>query len=281
MKNIERWVDKGLIDENLAQVLRDDIKEQTQKQNRLYFQIILYTIGVILIAAGVITFVSGNDWIIKLFNKIPLLKEILLLIVTVLSFWGGYNLKFIKQKYFKLADALIYLSNLLIGANYALLGQIYNWNSNALVGYLWLLSIIPFAYIFKSNAINRVCLVLFIFSFYSFYDELNLDKIEAWTVIIPLSLSGILYGIANFPKIRDKFSSFSLDYKMTSVFFAFFTLLVLTFSVNPSYNIAHPCYILPAVLYCLMSLYNYFKGSREDKLLSKETIFFHFLLLFL
>ena len=48
MKNIERWVDKGLIDENLAQVLRDDIKEQTQKQNRLYFQIILYTIGVIL-----------------------------------------------------------------------------------------------------------------------------------------------------------------------------------------------------------------------------------------
>ena len=68
MKDIERWLKKGLIDEKLAEILNTDLKEEVEKKQKFTTQIVLYTIGVILLGTGVITFVAGNDWILELLS---------------------------------------------------------------------------------------------------------------------------------------------------------------------------------------------------------------------
>ena len=110
MKNIKRWVDKNLIDENLASILENELKEENEKKAKFLTQITLYTIGVIFIATGVICFVAGNDWIIELFNKFPLFQTTALLLISIFSLFTGWKLKYDKQNFQRLGGALIFLS---------------------------------------------------------------------------------------------------------------------------------------------------------------------------
>ena len=41
MKDIERWLKKGLIDENLAEILNTDLKEEAEKKQKFTTQIVL------------------------------------------------------------------------------------------------------------------------------------------------------------------------------------------------------------------------------------------------
>ena len=93
MKDIERWLKKGLIDENLAEILNTDLKEEAEKKQKFTTQIVLYTIGVILLGTGVITFVAGNDWILELLQSIPVLQIIILFICAAASLLGGWKFK--------------------------------------------------------------------------------------------------------------------------------------------------------------------------------------------
>ena len=43
MKDIERWLKKGLIDEKLAEILNTDLKEEAEKKQKFTTQIVLYT----------------------------------------------------------------------------------------------------------------------------------------------------------------------------------------------------------------------------------------------
>lgn len=97
MKDIERWLKKGLIDEKLAEILNTDLKEEAEKKQKFTTQIVLYTIGVILLGTGVITFVAGNDWILELLQSIPVLQIIIHLSVQLLRFLEGGNWD-LKQK---------------------------------------------------------------------------------------------------------------------------------------------------------------------------------------
>lgn len=95
MKDIERWLKNGLIDENLAQILNADLKKEAEKRQKLTTQIVLYTIGVILLGTGVITFVAGNDWILELLQSIPVLQILILLSAQrpLLLEGGNWDLK--------------------------------------------------------------------------------------------------------------------------------------------------------------------------------------------
>ena len=115
MKDIERWLKKGLIDEKLAEILNTDLKEEVEKKQKFTTQIVLYTIGVILLGTGVITFVAGNDWILELLQSIPVLQIIILFICAAASLLGGWKLGFETKKFPRLGGALIFLSTLLIG----------------------------------------------------------------------------------------------------------------------------------------------------------------------
>lgn len=274
MKNIERWLKNGLIDENLAQILCADLKKEAERKQKLTMQVVLYTIGVILLGTGVITFVAGNDWLLKLLKSVPVLQILILFICAAASLLGGWKLGYETKKFPRLGNALIFLSTLLIGACYIQIGQTYNWSTNtAEILLLWFLSIFPLAFLFKSKSINWLSIILFVTAFPYFYNEWRYDTAEVWTIFMPFSLFGILYTFANIPAIKEKFNEFSMSYKLVAILPLFFTLLILIFSVESSYNMVNSHYIIVPIAITVFSFINYYFEKNHDYLIKLETAF--------
>lgn len=281
MKQIERWVEKGYIDESLAKVLELDIKEENEKKRKITTQIVLYTIGVILLGTGVVTFVASNNWILELLEKTPLLQILILLVLSILSLWTGWKIGYNKQNFPRLGGALVFLSTLLIGAAYIQMGQTYNWSTNASsVLALWFISIFPLAFIFKSKPVNWLSIIVFVITFPYFYYDWKYDTTEVWTIFMPFVLFGILYTFANIPFIQKKFCNFSISYKLTSLIPAFFTFLILIFSVEDSYRMLNIHYLAIPVILILINIWSYLADKGEDNLKKSETIFIISVMLF-
>ena len=99
MKNIERWLEKGYINQELAEVLNNDLKQEQEKVCKTAMLCVLYTIGALLIGSGVVAFVASNDWILDLLTQTPILKVLILLILAVSSLVGGYQIGINKQNF--------------------------------------------------------------------------------------------------------------------------------------------------------------------------------------
>ena len=273
-KKIIFWCKQGIIDENTANLLLDDIKQDSAKRRKIQLNILIYTISVILIGLGVITFVSANYWIIELLNRTKILKIILLLGVTLSTFWGGFELAYVRKNFPRLGNALIFLSTLLIGGTYALIGQVYHTNANSSsLMFIWLISILPVAYLFKSKAVNIISIVLLILGIVFYYMELAIDKSLIWTIFIPILCGMILYTVGNIPIVLKKYNDFSLMYKVVGMLPIFITLLILTCISESSYHITSPYYILPIVVLILLNFLNIIINKSNDFLLKIETIF--------
>ena len=237
-------------------------------------QIVLYTIGVILLGTGVITFVAGNDWILELLQSIPVLQIIILFICAAASLLGGWKLGFETKKFPRLGGALIFLSTLLIGTCYIQIGQTYNWSTNtSTILSLWFISIFPLAFLFNSKPVNWLSIILFITAFPYFYFEWKYDTAQVWTIFMPFSLFGILYTFANIPFIKEKFNEFSLSYKLTALIPLYFTLLIMIFSVQKSYHIINIHYLIVPAVIVLFNILNYCFDKNRDTLVQLETAF--------
>lgn len=272
-KKIEKWLSEGLIDKQVALKMLADIKEDKEKSARIKINIAIYMVAVILLGLGVITFISANDWILNLLESSDILKIFLMTLVTVGSFIGGYTLAYEKKNFIRLGNSLIVLSSLLIGATYALIGQIYNLNANSsFLMFLWMFSILPIAYLFRSYAVNIISIVLMVLGFIFFYAELAIDKSLVWTIFMPIFCGITLYTIGNIPIVLKKFNSFSLSYKIVGVLPIFIALLILTCSVENSYQINSPYYIVPIVLLMFLNLINYMRKKECSLLLKIETL---------
>lgn len=273
-KKIKKWLSEGLIDNQTALKMLAEIQEDRAKTRRTKINITVYTVAVILIGVGVITFISANEWILKLLNTYDFLKILLMTTVTLASFFCGYKLAYINKNFPKLGNALIVLSSLLIGGTYALIGQVYHINANtSSIFFLWLLSILPAAYLFKSFAINVISIILMILGVIFFYSELAIDNELIWTVFIPVLCGITLYSAGNIPVVLKKFNDFSLSYKITGAVSIFIILLVLTCSVEESYHITSPYYIVPVILLILFNLFNYVLHKKDcNNILKAETI---------
>lgn len=272
-KKIEKWLSCGFIDKQTACKLLADVKEDEARQRKIKLTVLIYTLAVIFIGLGIITFICANDWILELLNASDLLKILLMGTATIGSFRGGYELAYNKKNYPKLGNALFILASLLIGGTYALLGQIYNINADSsFLLFLWVISILPVAYIFRNRAINLISILLFILCIIFFYAELSIDKFMAWTVFIPILCGLILYNAGNIPVVLNKYNDFSLSYKIAGILPVYITLLVLTCSVEESYQLTSPFYIVPLLLLVLFGVYNYIFQKNSTALLKIETI---------
>ena len=257
-KKIEKWLNNGIIDKNTANILLEDIKKDKEQLRKTRTNITIYTIAVIFLGIGILTFISSNDWILQLLNSIDLIKILLMVLATFSSMWGGYKLAYENKKLPKLGNALFILSSLLIGGLYALIGQIYNINANnSSLMFLWLLSILPLAYIFKNNVINIISVILFIIGYCFYYMELDIDHAEVWTIYIPLILGTGLYTLGNIPLIKDKFNQFSIIYKVIGSIPIFITILILTCSVEQTYYLTSAFYIIPTIFLIILNLIIY------------------------
>jgi len=271
-KKISKWLSEGLIDSDTAEKLLLRVREDKLKLHKIKINITIYTIAVILIGLGVITFISANDWLLELLNSNRFLKIFLMLAVTYLSFWGGFKLAYEKQNLPRLGNGLIILSTFLIGATYALIGQVYNFSANSsMLIFLWLISIAPIAYAIKSKTINFMSIILLILGIVYAYYELAIDDGLIWSIYIPVLCGVLLYNLGNIPYVLNKFPDFSLAYKLVGIIPVYVILMVLTCSVEHSYHITSPYYIVPMVLLLLFNFINYAISKNRSLLLKIET----------
>ena len=283
-KKISKWVEKGLISKEQALKILEDIKTEKIKSHRNKMYITFYTIAAVLIGIGVISFVAANDWIIKLFmNAAAFIKILLMLLTTCLCFWGGYIIGYEKQNFPKLGKTLVFISTILIGATYALIGQEYNINANnSAFIFIWLISILPVGYIFKASAVNMLSIILYILGVTYFYSDIAIDEGLTWTVFIPFIIGISLYLFGNIPVVLEKYNNFSFSYKIVGLAPIFFTFMVLIFSVEKSYKLISPYYIAPVIFLIILSILNYFKTNNyKDNLLKIETMFMSSILIFI
>lgn len=281
-KKIAKWAEEGLIDNQTALKMLAEIKEDRTKAKNTRINITIYTVAAILIGLGVITFIEANDWIIELLNSCDLLKIILITLAALGSFLGGYKLRYENGNFPKLGSSLIVLSTLLIGATYALIGQVYHLNANSsFLIFLWLISVLPVAYLFKSFAVNILSILLLALSIIFFYLDLNLDNGLIWTIFIPIIFGTLLYSLGNIPMVLNKYNNFSLSYKIASAIPIFITFLILTCSAEESYNITSGYYIIPIVTLIILNITNYILQKTPNKLLEIETISITTILAFL
>ena len=282
-KRITRWLEKGLIDKQAALALLKDVKEEKAKNHKLKLNIAIYTTSIVLIGMGVISFIAANDWILQLFNRFEILKVILMFALTCASLLGGYHLAYEKKSFPRLGNALIFLSTLLIGGTYALIGQTYNINANnSGLMFLWLISVVPLAYIYKSKAINFLSIILYIFGVCFYFGDIS-SKISINALYIPLIVGTSLYTIGNIPFILNKFNKFSLNYKLIGLVPIFWIFLAATCADDTTINCDEPVYFTSLFMVLALNFINFFinKVDKNGNLLKIETGFITTVLLFL
>ena len=279
-KMIHKWLNTGMITQETASVLLEDVKEEKAKQHRMRLNICIYTIAAILIGTGVIAFISANDWLLAILISLPVLQIAILTLLTVTSLFFGYKLAYEGNKFPKLGHSMIFLSTLLIGGTYALTGQNYHINANnSSLVFLWMVSILPVAYIFKNFAINVVTIILYILGIIFYYLELSLDTGLTWTIFIPFLIGTTLYSAGNIPVIVEKYNKFSMSYKLTGLAPIFVTLLILTCSAERTYEQTSPYYIVPIILLIGLNFINFAMNKNKNLLFKIETGYIMSLLL--
>jgi len=280
-KQLKKWLQEGLLTEETHFKLLEDYKKQKEKTARILNQITLYIIGAVLLGLGVFLFISANDWLIELFNSCFLLKIVPMFLLTSGSLYFGYKLAYENKVMPRLGSALIFLSTMLIGGTYALIGQNYNTQANTSFLYvLWLISIYPLSFIFKSNAINVLSTVLYIIAGTMYYCNLpSSDNVTG--IFIPIILSSFLYFVGNIEKIKKNFNSFSLLYKTTSMIVIFITLLCATFNCSSSQIANLAPYVIPIILLIIFNGINLFLNKENLKISNFESIYFSLLMGFL
>ncbi len=268
-KHVKKWLENSYIDEKQAEIILADIIEEEKRNARLAMNITLYTIGAVLIGIGVISFIAANDWILRLFAS-RFAKIFTSLFVTFGCFGLGYWFSYVKTGFKRLGGVLIFLSTLLIGGVWALIGQIYNLptENNCGILFLWLLSVLPVAFLFNKKNINILSIILFIIAYFNIpnvYDTL--------AHLSPVVFALILYNFANIPAIKNHYPHFTPAYKSISTFVLFFTTLIMFCSdmlIDNYKTISTPAIIILAA-FLIFALINFTLNKKSDTL-NAETV---------
>lgn len=272
-KQLKNWLEAGLLTQEKYLELIEDYKKKKEKRIKVANQIALYIIGAVLLGFGINLFISANDWLLELFNNCPILKIILMFLLTSGSLFFGYKFAYETKKLPRLGSALIFLSTILIGGTYALIGQIYNTEANTSFIYLlWLISVYPLAFLFKNKAINILSILLYVLAAFFYYDNLSYKQ-NVTEIFVPIILSSFLYLIGNIPKIKNNYPDFSFSYKITSLIVIFITLIYATFenlSSKPSFEAP---YIIPVIFLLALNGFNLFYEKEKTEISNFESIF--------
>lgn len=268
-KHVKKWLKSGYIGEEQSKIILDDIKEEKNKNARLAMNITLYTIGAILTGIGVISFIAANDWILRLFYS-RFVKISASLIVTFACFFLGYYFSYIKTSLKRLGSVLIFLSTLLIGGVWALIGQIYNvhTDNNFVIFLLWLISILPVAFLFGKKSVNNLAIVLFIASYFS------IPNIYDFAYLTPIVFGLVLYNFANIPVIQKNFIEFTPAYKSIATLVLYFATLVI-FCANiliDNYETITTPAIIALAVFLIFALINFVFNKKSDAMRAETMI---------
>ena len=157
---VDRWRQSGLITDEQSLAILDFESVGTPRFrlgirfNRLI--VVLSTLGAVLIASGIISFVAAN-W-----QGMPAMAKLFLLIVgQTAAYWIGYQLQFVRG-YPRVGEAIMFTGAVWFGANVFLVAQSYHLGTdNPDLMILWFLGVLPLAYLARSTSITVMAVGIF------------------------------------------------------------------------------------------------------------------------
>ena len=168
-REMEKWEREKIISQDQIKAIVDWYLniQRTKKPATLFSRLIkiFSTLGAILIGLGIILWIAAN---IRTYP--PSFYLFILVSITLLSYWKGWDFKYQKKSSPRLGESLIFLGTLLTGACLIYSAQVYHIRieySNLLL--LWAILIFPIGYLVRSLPIlflsNLIILTWGIFSF--------------------------------------------------------------------------------------------------------------------
>ncbi len=226
---IGRWRESGLITDDQSQAILDFESTGTPRFrlgirfNRLI--VVLSTLGAVLIAAGLISFVAAN-W-----QGIPAMAKLFLLIGgNILTFWAAYQLQFVRG-YPRVGGAIMFTGAAWFGANVFLVAQSYHLatdNPDLLIW--WFLGILPLAYITRSKAITVMAVGIFTVGV-AWKAATQTDNVSGVLLVMGMLLftAAALYAIGMLHLRRGNLKFHAGPYLVSGILLAIGMTYVLTF----------------------------------------------------
>ncbi len=154
-QEVGHWHEEGLVDASLAERLLARYDGQDGPA-RSKIAVVLSFLGALLIGIAMIVFVASNWAVIPGAAKLGGL-----LAAMMLSYGGGYRLRYVGESYRGTGNALLFLGVLLYGASLFLVAQATHINAEApslLV--LWAVGVLPLGWLLESRAMLTLGLLL-------------------------------------------------------------------------------------------------------------------------
>jgi len=204
--------------------IEKDVAEKSSKKIIFAFSII----GSALAGVGAILFISANWQYI-----LGIAKIISLAAITFIAAYSGYYLEYENKNYPKTGSSLLFLSAMLFGALIFLTAQTYHVESAGrlhLLVLIWLLSIIPYVYLFKSKAAAVLSIVLFFTWLAVFITTVhNPYNFEHAFPLLFCCTATAVFSFGKFHEFITGFEDLAPVFEKISVFIIFLCLFIMTF----------------------------------------------------
>lgn len=232
---INKWLSEGLITKEQSEKMLADINRDTKEKKSDKLISLMATIGAVLLGLGFILFIASN-W-----QKISSIQKVLLLEgSTFIVSFAGYYIGYEKKSLPKVGKSLLFLGSILFGATIILISQIYNVQANHhIVILLWLLGIMPLAYILNSLAITGLTVVLLYLWVGVYLSTFTLDRIGdvEKLIIFYYGFSIILFEAGALHFFREGIKKVGYIYRMFSLFIILCMSYLFTFKFCPEHFI--------------------------------------------
>lgn len=156
-RELQTWQTDGIINPEQSATISQRYKlDQIGRERKNYFLFAIYIIGIVLVGAGIISFIAAH-W-----DRIaPAPKVVVLVSVMLACHLSGFYLWRLSGRSPRLGHALIVLGTLLFGANIGLLAQVFHIQLNfyySLFG--WAIGAVAMAYAVEStpNAVVAIAI---------------------------------------------------------------------------------------------------------------------------
>ncbi|WP_377474868.1 MAG: DUF2157 domain-containing protein [Microcoleus anatoxicus] len=252
------WEAEGLIDTSLYQQLADRYQFHTlESASRNRFLGILISLGSILLALGVITFVAANWQVWSRESRVALLLS-LFVAVNAAGFYlwrippsrsknSNPNIPLIKGRNKLLGEGLLLLGALILGANMALMAQMFHIGGSAYGLFLaWGIGVLGMAYSLRLTSLGVLSALLVGLGYWLAVLDWS-SKVEfSWLEILvrqmPIAASIMFIPLAYWCRSRAIFA-------LGAIVLVFSLQASIVQGLNPSWGAAIFCALPPALLW--------------------------------
>jgi len=151
-KETREWVNQDVITEEQ----RDEILSRYEGEDRSRAVRVILLLGAVMVGLGALLFVGAN-W-----SAIPVAGRMLLLVgLTTTAYYSGWSVKYERDGWNKVGDALLFIGSLSVGATLFLTAQTFNVEANVhWLLLLWLVAVAPASYAVESKPTLLLSMVL-------------------------------------------------------------------------------------------------------------------------